>query len=396
MSNQTTTQEPTERGTKQSQHLHTTFQTLKELPTPFYQAQCVPHKHELLICGGVYKRACYSYHTLKNEYKFICEYPNHVKLQGHCTVKLVNNNKHSNQITLLSFGGKCKHTLMMKYVSVWSNISDKLNKSNELNNYNQWIPFTDNHNRPIIIGRIEDNYYGVRAVIGGSNNHLLFITYLKNNISVFDLNIFQFIKHDTLPTSNFINYHCFVLRSENEQEQEQEQEMIKTNKQNYQMLLFKYDTGLSIEYDEDKSIFKFHPLSVCYDIAAANQYAYACINDIILFFGGRLGIFTYKSVHKYLIRENKWITFENTLHSPLCDCVAVLSEEDHIHIIGGIDDKHITVSTHMKTKVREWDPSHLSKNEIKCIIEYWIQISEIKFGWIDDLDKIIMKYSRNK
>ncbi|ETO01159.1 hypothetical protein RFI_36281 [Reticulomyxa filosa] len=52
---------------------------------------------------------------LKNEFKFVCEYPN--------------NNKDSNEITLLSFGGSkyTRHTLMMKYVSVWSNDSDNVN-----------------------------------------------------------------------------------------------------------------------------------------------------------------------------------------------------------------------------------------------------------------------------
>ncbi|ETO07591.1 hypothetical protein RFI_29802 [Reticulomyxa filosa] len=85
-----------------------------------------------------------------------------------------NNNKDSDQITLLSFGGHCKHTLVMKYASVWSNIS---------NNYNEWISLADNHNHQIVIGR-DDDYKGIRAVIGGSNNHLLFITYVKNNISI--------------------------------------------------------------------------------------------------------------------------------------------------------------------------------------------------------------------
>ncbi|ETO33473.1 hypothetical protein RFI_03629 [Reticulomyxa filosa] len=137
-------------------------------------------------------------------------------------MKLVgNDSKDSNEITLLSFGssynGKNKHTLIMKYVSVWSNIS---NKSNELN-YNQWVPFTDNYNNPIIIGRGKDNYIGARALIGGSNNHLLFITYVRNNISVFDLNIFQFIKHDIVPINkNYIQFHCFVSNSKNEQVQE--------------------------------------------------------------------------------------------------------------------------------------------------------------------------------
>ncbi|ETO34211.1 hypothetical protein RFI_02882 [Reticulomyxa filosa] len=335
-----------------------TFQFLKELPTPLKASQCVLHKHELLICGGDEQRVCYSYDILKNEYKFICEYPSDVQLWGHCVVKLVdNNNKDNNKITLLSFGGYFKHTLMMKYMSVWSNTS---NKPNKLSNYNQWIPFKDNHNNPIIIGRNNDNYEGVRAVIGGSNNHLLFITY-PNNISVFNLNTFQFIKHDTLPAGNWIRFHCFVLKSENGQEQK----MIKTdqekNKQSYQMLLFCEKTGLSIEYGEDSNTFQFR-LPICDDIAPFKEYACVCVNDIILFFGGwdcDNGAIS-KSIHKYLISENKWIIFQNALPSPLGLCVAILNEEDNnIHIIGGVDDKDIMVSTHMKTKVSVWDCSQL-------------------------------------
>ncbi|ETO34829.1 hypothetical protein RFI_02257 [Reticulomyxa filosa] len=340
------------------------FQTLKELPTPLVESQCVLHKHEILICGGAKKRACYSYHTIKNEYKFICEYPSNIKLDGHCVVKLVdNNNKDSNEITLLSFGGNestKRHTLVMKYVSVWSNILDISKKSNELNNYNEWVPFTDNHNHSIIIGRDEDHdYRGVRAVIGGSKNHLLFITYTQNNISVFDLNTFQFINDDILPTDGIILFHCFVSNSENVQEQKMIKSNEEKNKQNYQMLLFCFKTGLSIEYDEDNNTFQFYQLPVCDNIASYYAYGYVCINNVILFFGGYDNICSH-SIHKYSIRENEWTIIQNTLPSPLNGCVAILSEEDnHIHIIGGDDDKEKTVSTHLKTKVREWDPSQL-------------------------------------
>ncbi|ETO15458.1 hypothetical protein RFI_21906 [Reticulomyxa filosa] len=335
------------------------FQNLKNLPIPLHQTQCVLHKHELLICGGFFERACYSYHTLKNEYKFICEYPSDVRLYGHSVVKLVNNNKDSNETTLLSFGGNefvKRHTFMMKYISVWSNMS---NKSNELNNYNQWVPFTDNHNHPVIIGRDQNHsYIGVRAVIGGSNNHLLFVT-CYNNISVFDLNTFQCIKQDKLLAYSF-SCHCFVSISENGQGQE----MIKTdqekNKQNYQMLLFSFRGGLSIEYDEDNNTFQFHQLSVCNDIALLNSYGYVRINDVIFFFGGWDYRNASKSVYKYSIRENKWMTFQNTLPSPLKNCVAILSEEDnHIHIIGGQNHDTMIVSTHMKTNARTWDHSLL-------------------------------------
>ncbi|ETO11734.1 hypothetical protein RFI_25641 [Reticulomyxa filosa] len=386
MGNRTAAQKPPE-------HL-IPFQALKELPTPLYQTQCMLHKYEFLLCGGRNERACYSYHTLKNEYKFICEYPSHVNLWGHCVVKLAgnsNNNKHSNQITLLSFGGSFKHTLVMKYASVWSNISNKLKKSN---NCNQWVPFTDNHNNLITIGRDNDDYddyCGVRAVIGGSNNHLLFITYFPKYISVFDLNEFKFIEYDQLPitTDNYIGYHCFVSNSENGQGQE----MMKTNKQDYQMLLFKQNTALSIKYDESNNIFQFHNLHVCKNIASFFHYAYVRVNDAILFFGGwndkvAAKAIISKSVHKYSIRENKWTTFQNTLPSSLYACVAILSEEgNHIHIIGGQGDRGTIVSTHMKTKVREWDPSQLV-----IIIHYWIRTLKIKLGWIDDFDKIVIKY----
>ncbi|ETO04231.1 hypothetical protein RFI_33168 [Reticulomyxa filosa] len=375
------------------------FQALKELPNPLKQPQCVLHKYELIICGGWNKRACYSYHTIKNKYKFICEYPRRVKLWGHCVVKLVdnnnNNNKESNQLTLLSFGsdwkGKGKHTLVMKYVSVWSNISNKLN---ELNNCNQWVPFTDNNNQRIIIGRNEDDYQGVRAVIGGSNNNLLFITYLDNNISVFDLNTFQFIKHDTLPTNNFIQFHCFVSNSENRQGQEMTKANEEKNKLNYKMILFYRRKGLSIEYNEENSIFQFDKLTACDDIAPFYHYAYVRVNDFILFFGGWISGDVSKSVYKYSIQENKWMTFQDTLPTPLYNCAAILSEDDgHIHVIGGNNDKYITLSTHIKTKVRVWDYSQLSKNEIKCIIQYWIRTSEIKLGWIYDFEKIIFNYN---
>ncbi|ETO13385.1 hypothetical protein RFI_23990 [Reticulomyxa filosa] len=381
------------------------FQSLKELPTPLHQSQCILHKHELLICGGRNERACYSYHTLKNEYKFICEYPSKVKLFGHCVVKLLDSNKDSNETTLLSFGGYYDHTLIMKYVSVWSddnnneNDDNETNKLNKLKNYNQWIPFTDNNNNPIHIRNV--NYNGVRAVIGGSNNHLLFTTYHKKNISVFNLNTFKFIKHDTLPTNNEIFHPCFVLNSENGQGQE----MMNTNqeKNKNEMLLFHKGTGLLIKYDEDRNIFQFHQLPVYKSNTPFIAYGCVCINDIILFFGGWNCPNALKSVHKYSIRENKWTTFENTLPNPLHHCVAILNEEDnHIHIIGGLNEKSNEVSTHIKTKARLWGSSLLVmicfflKDDIKFIIQNWVRTLKIKLGWIDDFDQIIFKYSRIK
>ncbi|ETO01947.1 hypothetical protein RFI_35493 [Reticulomyxa filosa] len=292
------------------------FQCLKKLPTPLTDSQCVLYKHELLICGGYKQRSCYSYHIIKNEYKFI---------YGFCVVKLINN-KDDNEITLLSFGGKEKHALVMKYISVWSNENDNDNdnKINKLKNQTNII-------------NEENNYIGVRALISGSNNNLLFITYPMNNISVFNLNTFQFIKHDILPIENYnkICYHCFILKSE------------KTKNKIYKI-----------------------------------YYAYIYINDIILFFGGWNGNMAKgvsKLVHKYSIQENKWITFQNTLPNPLSNCIAILNEENmYVYIIGGTNGKE-HMSTHMNTKVNEW----LSEEEMKKMIE--LKENE------DDIDKIIKK-----
>ncbi|ETO34613.1 hypothetical protein RFI_02477 [Reticulomyxa filosa] len=93
------------------------------------------------------------------------------------------------------------------------------------------------NNQSMVVRRGDHTYYGVRAVIGGRNNNLLFITYYYDNISVFNLNTFKFIKHFHLPTNNCIYHHCFVSKSENEQERE----MMKTNEKNKQnqMLLIR-------------------------------------------------------------------------------------------------------------------------------------------------------------
>ncbi|ETO00812.1 hypothetical protein RFI_36629, partial [Reticulomyxa filosa] len=381
MANRIIAQKYPETQTEQNQDIitFTPFQSLKELPIPFIQSQCVQHKHELLICGGYdtpdCTRDCYSYNTLKNEYKFICKYPSDVQLWGHCVVKLVdNNNNDGNETTLLSFGGyPYKHTLMMKYVSVWSDDND--NEMKKSNNCNEWIPFTDNHSNPIIIGRDNDDYRGVRAVIGGSSNHLLFITYFQKNISVFDLNTFKFIVHDTLPTDDYIWYHCFVLKPENEQEQETIKSNEEKNKKEIsEMLLFCFKTGLSIEYDEDDNTFQVYQLPVCDHIAPLYAYAYVCINNIILFFGGcgckDDDLVASKSMHKYSIREYKWMTFQNILPSPFHSCVAIFNEDNtYVHIIGGKNDKKISTSTHMKTQVSKW----ASEKEVKKGIELKVE-----------------------
>ncbi|ETO14405.1 hypothetical protein RFI_22965, partial [Reticulomyxa filosa] len=224
-------------------------------------------------------------------------------------------------------------------------------RSKKFKKNNQWIPFTDNKKKVVKLGRQEDGYEGVRAVIGGSNTHLLFITHQPKNISVFNLNTFQFIKHDTLPIDNEIYSPCFVSTSENEQE------MMKGNKKNknIKMLLFHKKAGLSIRYDETNNTFRYYTKKVCKDIAPFWNYGYVRINDIILFFGGWSVKAISNSVYKYSIREKKWTTFQDALPTSLDGCVAMSSKDcKNVHIIGVLSANWDSATTHLKTKVRKW------------------------------------------
>ncbi|ETO23822.1 hypothetical protein RFI_13343 [Reticulomyxa filosa] len=247
------------------------FETLTSLPRPFSQAQCVVHKHEILICGGFQNNECYSYHTIKEQYKHICSYPKEMLFSGHTVVSRVEASS-SRAITLLSFGGHPKHTLVMKYVSVWENDKDDsadTSDTEKIKDWNQWLPLTDNQNNRIQIGRNGDNYFGVRAVIGGSENNLLFITYRPSNIDIFNLDTLQYINHYTFPYEKHVVFcHCFVSIPENK---------VST------MILFSEKTGLSIEYDEDTNTFEFYKLWVCTNIRPFKRYAYVNVNQFIFF-----------------------------------------------------------------------------------------------------------------
>ncbi|ETO34397.1 hypothetical protein RFI_02697 [Reticulomyxa filosa] len=261
---------------------------------------------------------------------------------------------------------KKKHALMMRYVSVWNNDNnDKKEDEIQINNkkqFNKWIPLVDNNDNRIFIGRDEDDHEGIRAVIGGSNNHLLFITYSPKNIDVFDLNTFQFVKHNTLPIddNSDIKYHCFVSKRGNE-----------SNKKSHEMILFCKNIGLLIIYDEDNNIFQYHNIWVCTSIRSFISYACICIDEFILFFGGQNydGFCISNDVYKYSIVDKKWMKFEFTLPDLRTDSIAVLNESDmFIHIIGGYTGNS-GISKHIRTKLKEWMREEVTEKEKKWIIE---------------------------
>ncbi|ETO18861.1 hypothetical protein RFI_18385 [Reticulomyxa filosa] len=364
------------------------FESLAPLPSPNYRIQCVSYKQEILICGGNSKRDCYSYHSLRNQYKYICSYPDDVKLNGHCVIKRINSSN-PNGITLLSFGGpdnKKKHTLVMRYTSVWDDVDEVKRENVSTKPCNQWIPFTNNENKPITIGRDEDDYQGVRAVIGGSGSHLLFITYPVNNLDIIDLTTFQVVKRSTLPIRIVLGYHCFVSKKQKELPITK----LNASADMYELMLFSKDTGLLLMYNEKRNTIKFEDVRVCTSIRQLSCYGYACVDDTILFFGGNIdsGFDISDNIHRYSMEANKWLHLEQALPIPLDNCIGIVDEDkSYIHIIGGYSGQRM-LTTHMKVKVED-----LMKEETEKEKEWFIEEEEIR--WIEEIKIDLKKIKKN-
>ncbi|ETN98124.1 hypothetical protein RFI_39393, partial [Reticulomyxa filosa] len=186
------------------------FQSLTELPNLLSSTQCIKFKDEILVCGGPETNECYSYHTLKEQYKYICSYPSDISLHGHCVLQWRHSQAKANEIHLLSFGGqgkdKMKQTFSMTYQSVWDSNSYQI-----VQTPNVW----NRHEQDNMIGTIEDDLEGICGLIGGKNNDLLFITHYPQNIEVIDLKTMKSlngIKDNVMPREEYeygIGYHCF-------------------------------------------------------------------------------------------------------------------------------------------------------------------------------------------
>ncbi|ETO09892.1 G-protein beta WD-40 repeats containing protein [Reticulomyxa filosa] len=391
------------------------FQSMKALPVLFFKSQCVAYKDEILICGGYFVNDCYSYHTIKDEYIRICAYPKNVELSGHCVVKIGNqDDKNANAITLLCFGGykaKQKYALVMKYVSVWEKVGSKRARDS-----NTWKIFKDKSDHPISIGKEAVDYKEVRAVVGGSSNHLLFITYPPKNIDVFDLNNLQFQGRCILPTYTNIESHCLVLKSNGNADKKKKSEMV----------LFCKDTGLSIEYNEEGKKFQFEKFRAYSKLRSCHHFAYVCINNEILFFGGYSGNVSNR-VHKYSIHDDVWMTYEHTLPVALQGSAAVLNVDNTcIYLLGGKNNQWINLKIKaeelMKKQTKqeeqwaveeqerreieiirmEWNRMKdafdikklkvIRQTEIEIIIAQWYRSLFVKLRWVDELNKIVSRY----
>ncbi|ETO03181.1 hypothetical protein RFI_34229 [Reticulomyxa filosa] len=147
--------------------------------------------------------------------------------------------------------------------------------------------------------------------------------------------------------------------------------MKKTNVKINEMLLFCENTGLLVIYDEDANAFQFQKLRICTNFRSYYSYGFIYVDDCILFFGGENGyrITASKEIHKYSIKENKWMKFEQSLPIALADCATVLSSDNKfVHILGGNDGNN-TKTTHIKTNVKEWTKEEITITEKQWIME---------------------------
>ncbi|ETO18391.1 hypothetical protein RFI_18871, partial [Reticulomyxa filosa] len=311
------------------------FQNMFSLPENFPQAQCIALKRELLIFGKV---NCYSYHTRGNQYRWVCKLPRDYPNCGYCVVNLPKTNGEK-ETTLWMFGGYNGEVKMMKYVSVWKKKTN-VQKLSQVSNAN---------GQEVCINRGQNNFRSMRAVIGGRNNNLLFITYSKS-IDVFNINTYTYVATSLLPVVDTLLHHCFVLKTTKHSTTAAAAGRLQ-KKANVEMLLFCKKTGLSINYDEDRKKFDIAYVHICSSMRMLHYYAFVCANGMVLFFGGvRESPPDSADVYKYVIEEDKWVKCEQALPYPLTNCTAVVSgDHEHVHIIGSS-----LGSVHLRTKLKDW------------------------------------------
>ncbi|ETO27558.1 hypothetical protein RFI_09571 [Reticulomyxa filosa] len=306
------------------------FQLLPSLPTKFCGTQCISFNNEILICGGCNTNQCYSYHTKKDKYKYVCSYPSNVRLDGHAVVKYETKNKSG--IAVLSIGGGNKQILTMSYESVWS-------KTNE--HKNEWTE------APYKIGGSETDTRNVRAIIGGRNKNLLFVVHYPNCIFVLDLQTSRQIAQSVLPINNIIGGSCFVQT-------------------NNEMILFNKHCGLSIQFDESKQQFECHKMPICSALKNSCYYFYIYVQGFIVLLGGYdSGTDKYMDkIYAFSVKTKTWSESSHKLPIPAATSFAIVVNVGHtpsLHIIGG-DDGNKDIVQHLRISIENLIGRVLNKN----------------------------------
>jgi len=302
---------------------------------------------------------------IKKKYQKICDYPLLVK--GHCVVKWKSDDTNSS-ITLISFGGVHKHTLTMEYKSVW----DQKNR----NVINRWIRIP---NKQVIGHKEQWNMEGVRALVSGKNNDLLFMTF-SNSMNVINLRTFTYVANFALIRS-MLAYHCFVPKTKKNK--------ILVNK----FILIIEAEAILIEYDEEKNHISESILSYHVPLQRHYQHAYACWNDFVILMGGAdyNSIKRNNSVHIYGMEDNQWLNSQLILPFRIVASAAVLSQNDTcLHMIGGSDNFNAK-NQHFVIKTKEF--IGWTKQEVNVIIQHWSRCELAHIGWIKEFNDIVVAFA---
>ncbi|ETO24301.1 hypothetical protein RFI_12854, partial [Reticulomyxa filosa] len=303
------------------------FKKEVDLPENFSYAGCVSWKDEILICGGYLNNACYSYNVKRQEYKKICHYPEGVKLFGHMVVAYGEGGEKVNgkeSLKLLSLGGGDSfalgyHTLQMTYVSVWDN--EEANKNYE--GVNEWKALPNNQ---IFGKKNRDNLEGVRGVIGGEHNDLLFLTHRAKQIDVINLKSFEYVespKNSYLPiSSGFLCYHAFIA-------------IRKTT-----FVLICEKEALQIQYDQLQNSFSYQNLPSCDSLKDVYNFGFINLLSDIFLFGGwndsvPLGSVVF-TLYIYHHEQKEWEQVKFPNMQSLSGSTGIFSNCDSaIHLLGG-------------------------------------------------------------
>ncbi|ETO22818.1 hypothetical protein RFI_14372 [Reticulomyxa filosa] len=330
-------------------------QFLCDLPVALNWTQCVLLGEEILICGGVDVDGCYSYHIKKDAYKFICNYLKNIP-RAHSVIICEGSSK---EATLISFGGYKKHTLVMKYKSVWDENSE---------NKNEW------RDAPKEIAAPTHSLGFVRSLIGGSKNQFMFVLNYPTYITVLDVETLQEIAKVNLFSLRLGNRSCFVQDEDG-------------------LFVFCLQNGLRIRYDEMQNTLEYQNLTICLELQHTLGYSYICINGFVVLLGG-YNCQTRKptdTIYLYIIKKNKWVQCIHKLPFPLDSGFAIVTKDGQwIHIIGGYNGMRRT-DKHFRIKVK--DIIGITEREAIIVVYYWLAHCELKrLGWIDDFFKIISDF----
>ncbi|ETO01357.1 hypothetical protein RFI_36083, partial [Reticulomyxa filosa] len=142
------------------------------------------------------------------------------------------------------------------------------------------------------------------------------------------------IKSDIIPKEEdefVIQFHCFMPLTMNNE------------KVINHFILFSYNTGLLIKYDEQNKTFNYEQLPICTDLKDFNMCSFAHIYDYIFLFGCTNSEWKRRRlVYKYSMKDKTWNQCKITLPMEIFSSFTILSNDDtsfnKIHVSVNVEE----------------------------------------------------------